>query len=60
MKAMTKQQLADSAGVSLSTFSRWCKPYRQELLAMGMLPNAKVLPPRIVRYLVDLFCIDVE
>ena len=28
---MTKQQLAESAGVSVRTLNRWCEPYRQEL-----------------------------
>ena len=46
MKAKSKQQLADLAGVSLQTFSRWCKPYQQELLALGMRPNARLLPPK--------------
>ena len=34
MKAMTKQQLAESAGVSVRTLNRWCEPYRQELEEM--------------------------
>ena len=60
MKAMSKQQLADAAGVTVTTLMNWCRPYQKELEAMGMRPNSKVLPPRVVKYLVDLFCIDVE
>lgn len=45
MKAMSKSELADRAGVSLSTLTRWCKPYKDDLNAMGLQPNAKVLPP---------------
>ncbi len=60
MKAKSKQQLADLAGVSLQTFSRWCKPYQQELLALGMRPNARMLPPKVVMFLAEKFCIDVE
>ncbi len=60
MKAMTKQQLAESAGVSVRTLNRWCKPYRQELEEMGLLPMARVLPPHIVKYLSEKFCIDVR
>ena len=60
MKAMTKQQLAESAGVSVRTLNRWCEPYRQELEEMGLLPMARVLPPHIVKYLSEKFCIDVR
>ena len=31
MKAMSKQQLADAAGVSVTTLMNWCKAYRHEL-----------------------------
>ena len=59
MKAMSKQQLADAAGVTVTTLMNWCRPYQKELEAMGMRPNAKVLSPRIVHYIADLFCIDI-
>ena len=55
---MSKSELAARAGVSLNTFSRWCKPFREELAAMGLQPHQKVLPPRIVKYLVEKLCID--
>jgi hypothetical protein len=60
MKAMTRQQLAYFAGVSTKTLQRWCKPHRQELEALGMRPNMSVLPPRIVQWICEQFCIDVE
>ena len=60
MKSMSKSELADRAGVSVNTLMNWCKPFRQELSQMGMLPNAKVLPPRIVKFITDKFCIDVD
>ena len=59
MKAMSKQQLADRAGVSVRTLMEWCKPFQEELVAMGLRPNAKVLPPKIVAFLAEKFCIDV-
>lgn len=59
MKAMSKQQLADCAGVSVTTLMNWCRPFRDELMRMGMQPNAKVLPPHIVKYITEKFCIDV-
>ena len=57
-KAMTKQQLATSAGVTVRTLMNWCRPYRQELQQMGMLPNQRRLPPHIVKFLSEKFCID--
>mgnify|MGYP002521642594 CR=1 FL=1 len=59
MKAMSKQQLADAAGVTVTTLMNWCRPYQKELEAMGMRPNSKVLSPRIVQYIADLFCIEI-
>ena len=34
-------------------------PHRQQLEALGMQPNMRVLPPRVVAYIVETFCIDV-
>ena len=59
MKAMSKSELAMKAGVSVNTLANWLKPYREELEAMGLQPNAKVLPPHIVKYLAEKLCIDV-
>lgn len=59
MKAMSKQQLADCAGVSVTTLMNWCRPFREELTRMGMQPNAKVLPPHIVKFITEKFCIDI-
>ena len=56
---MSKQQLADHAGVTVKTLMTWCRPFSQELAAMGMNPHAKVLPPHIVSFLSEKFCIDV-
>ena len=60
MKAMTRQQLAYYAGVSVKTLRNWCKPYKQELEAMGMTRSQVVLPPHIVQWICEKFCIDVE
>ncbi|MBP3786602.1 MAG: hypothetical protein ILA22_00505 [Prevotella sp.] len=59
MKALTKQQLADYAGVTTKTLMSWCGPFTKELETMGMQPHMKVLPPHIVRFIVEKFCIDV-
>ena len=60
MKAKSKQQLADLAGVSINTLNRWLAPYQQELLALGMQRNARLPPPKVVLYIAEKFCIDVE
>ena len=59
MKAMSKQQLADCAGVSVQTLMNWCRRFDTELTSMGMLPNAKLLPPHIVKFITEKFAIDV-
>ena len=59
MKSMTKQQLADRAGVSLNTLNRWCKPFQSELEALGLQPKARLLPPVVVKYIAERLCIDV-
>ena len=59
MKAMSKQQLADRAGVSVGTLMNWCRPYRKELEAVGMKRNMRVLPPKVVKWIAEQFCIDI-
>ena len=59
MKAMSKQELANSAGVTTKTLMSWCEPFLSELETMGMQQHMKVLPPHIVQFIVDKFCIDV-
>ena len=56
---MLKQELADAAGVSLRTLHRWCEPHREELARMGWKPKMILLPPHIVKFLSETFCIDV-
>jgi hypothetical protein len=58
MKAMKKQEMADAAGVSVKTLMKWCRPFREDLEQMGLKPRAKKLPPYIVAYLAEKFCID--
>jgi transposase len=57
---MSKSELADRAGVSVQTLMNWCRRFDTELSAMGMLPNAKVLPPHIVKFITEKFAIDVD
>jgi hypothetical protein len=60
MKAMSKSELADEAGVTVTTLMNWCEPHMKELKAMGMRPNQRLLSPRIVKFLVDTFSIDID
>ncbi len=60
MKAMTRTQLAAYAGVSVRTLVNWCKPYQKELAQMGMTPDMRVLPPNIVKWIAERFCIDID
>ncbi|MBP3835263.1 MAG: hypothetical protein J6E45_04980 [Prevotella sp.] len=60
MKAMTKQQLADCAGVSVKTLMNWCKPHQETLTQMGMTTGMRVLPPHIVKWITEQFCIDID
>ena len=60
MRAMTKHELAAREGVSVRTLMRWCRPFRAELDAMGLKPTAKKLPTRVVNFLSEKLCIDVE
>ena len=60
MKAMSKAQVARHAGVTVKTLMNWCSPYREELEALGMHPKTRVLPPSVVKWMVDRFSIDIE
>ena len=60
MKAMSKQQLADAAGVSVKVLMSWCRPYRRKFEEMGLKPKDRVLPPIIVKFIAEKFCIDIE
>jgi phage host-nuclease inhibitor protein Gam len=59
MKAMKKSELASQAGVTVKTFMNWCRPYRDELTMMGLKPTAKMMPPHVVAFLAEKFCIDI-
>ncbi|SEF91535.1 hypothetical protein SAMN05216354_2090 [Xylanibacter ruminicola] len=60
MKAMTKSELAYKAGVSVDTLREWLKPHAEQLEAMGLKANARVLPPNVVMFLAEKYCIDID
>ena len=59
MRAMSKSELANAAGVSRDTFRRWLKADVAFLRQHGVKPTAKLLPPQVVSYLIDKYCIEV-
>lgn len=59
-KAMTHTQLVDCAGVSRRTLYKWLHPYEDKLRKLGVQPNAKVIPPKAVRFICETFTIDID
>ena len=55
---ISKKELARLAGVSSRTFCRYLASRRHILDAMGVLPNARLLPPKAVKYICEDYCID--
>lgn len=58
MKAMSKFELAEAAGVSRETFRRWLRNDKAFFEANNISSNAKILPPKVVKYLCEKYCID--
>ena len=57
-RSISKSVLAHLADVSPRTFRRYLATRRPILDAMGVNPNAKMLPPQAVRYICEDYCID--
>ena len=55
---ISKSKLAELAGVSYRTFSRYLATRQPILSAMGISPKTKLLPPQAVRYICEDYCID--
>ena len=60
MKAMTRQQLAARAGVDVRTLRNWIKPHQEYLWRMGMPKGKGTLPPNVVKWIADRYCIDIS
>ena len=58
-RAMYKSELAEAAGVSQRTFSRYVKLQQSELKKLGVTPQTRLLPPQAVKLLCDNLCIDI-
>jgi len=59
MKAMLKSEFAEHIGVTTRTLSRWCLPHHAELKKLGWTPHSRLLSPKVVQFLSDLFCVEV-
>ena len=59
-KSMSQSELANCAGVNRRTLFRWLLKHKKQLVALGVVPNAKTLPPAAVRYICETFCIDID
>lgn len=55
---ISKRKLAELAGVSERTFSRYLATRRHILDAMGISSKTQKLPPQAVRYICEDYCID--
>ena len=56
---MTRQQLADSAGVTTKTLGNYLKRHWDELWALGMRPY-EILPPSVVEWLSYHYGINID
>lgn len=59
MKAMTRQQLADCAGVTTKTLGNYIKRHWDELWVLGMRPY-EILPPSVVEWLSYHYGINID
>ena len=59
MKAMTRQQLANCAGITTKTLGNYINRHWEELCALGMRPY-EILPPSVVEWLSHHYCIRVD
>ena len=58
LRAMTRQELAQLAGVSERTLRRWIHRSHPQLIASGYQPSQRKLTPRVVRLLMDFYGIE--
>lgn len=59
-RSMYKYELADAAGVSMSTFRRWIKSDIEVLAKFGCKKKRKILPPGAVQFLCEKYVITLH
>ena len=58
MKCLYKCEVAERAGVSVRTLTRWMKRHYDHLVTLGYRPQDKYLQPRVLQWLATEYCID--
>ena len=59
IRAMTRQQVADCAGVDRKTLYNYFECHKEELQALGMRPR-QLLPPSVVEWLMVNYGLHIE
>lgn len=59
IRAMYKYELAQCAGVSRQTFSKWLKSDKDFFVVNNCSTSAKIFPPVIVKYLIEKYVIEI-
>jgi len=59
-KSMLKSELADAAGVSISTFSSWLRNDQDIMRSVNLSKRAKYLPPYVVKRLCEKYDIELD
>lgn len=56
---MYKYELASAAGVSMTTFRKWCNNDAEILRTLGCRRTTHLLPPAAVEFLCQKYCITI-
>lgn len=59
-KAMSKMELSQAAGVSISTLRSWIVKHEEHLAKLGVSHFAKILNPAAVHFLCEFYGIDIS
>lgn len=54
-KALTKQQIAEDAGVTIGIVRAWCKNKEAEMIPFGYTRKSQQLNPQCVRILAEFY-----
>lgn len=54
-KALSKQEFAEDAGISMAKLREWTKESNEQLQALGVNRKTKMLPPAAVKLLAEKY-----
>ncbi len=60
MKRVYKSDIAEAAGVSMRTFTRWMSVHRVQLTALGLQPHDKCVGRRALEYICREYDVEME